>query len=301
MLQFAEGDDVDLTITTRLRIKLPGVAAAMVLAVCAGITLLSSGAAAAQCSTAGLPEGKMPKPTAFAEFLSPEVWTVTTLRAQVTTAAGLPARTTEDVPEKIAAEMYDRDGWIAQELTYLRDGRSDRKMIYQRKEELPPDGVLHYSASNLVVARETMEITADDCGNAVITRTLTDADGGLKEVRTIMHDGNGWEVLATVTDGGGRVQSVTTTTRREDGRPTLIEVRDGEGTVVSRTTREYDERGALLTETVWTPEETTISTFESDVDLNWVVKRNYRMVEAADGGKKNEPVDVLYRFIVSYG
>jgi len=35
--------------------------------------------------------------------------------------------------------------------------------------------------------------------------------------------------------------------------------------------------------------------------LNWVVKRNYRMVEAADGGKKNEPVDVLYRFIVSYG
>ena len=43
---------------------------------------------------------------------------------------------------------------------------------------------------------------------------------------------------------------------------------------------------------LWTPEETTISTFESDVDLNWVVKRN------SDGrgrrrGKKNEPVDVF--------
>ena len=203
----------------------------MALAVCA-ITLLLSGAAVAQRSAAAL--GKMPKPTAFAESFTRGM---DRNDPQGTGDYMVDSRALRKTPEKIAAEMYDRDGWIAQELTYLRDGRSDRKMVYQRKEELPPDGVLHYSASNLVVARETMEITAGDCGNAVITRTLTDADGGLKEVRTIMHDGNGWEVLATVTDGGGRVQSVTTTTRREDGRPTLIEVRDGEGTVVSRTTR----------------------------------------------------------------
>lgn len=245
----------------------------------------------------------MPKPTAFAEFLSLEVWTVTTYRAEVSVTPGPVARTSEGVTYKIGADMYGRDGWVAQEFTYLPNGKSDKKLVYQRSaEEGPNDGAIYYSSSNAILARETHEVTVGGDGNAIVTKTLTDAAGAVLEVHTILHNDSGWEVLHTVTDAAGLVTKVITTVRREDGRPTLIETRDGQGSVISRTTRDYNDAGALLTETVWTPEEVIMSTFESDIDLNWIVRRNYRVVPTADPATvKYEPIDVIYRDIIAYG
>lgn len=302
--------------TTRRTISRPRLLRSLVTVVAlvaCTLTLLAAGAtaaaAAAQCIPAELPSGKAPKPTSFAEFLSPEVWTVTTYRAEVTAASatGPTAQVSEGKPTKIAATMYGRDGWIAQDINYLPDGKADRKIIYQRTaDEGPNEGVIYYSGNNVILTRETIAVTIGDDGNAVVVRTLTSAGGDLLEVHTIAHDDHGWEVLHTVADAAGLVTQVITTVRREDGRPTLIEVRDGAGALVSKTTRAYNDAGELITETVWTPEEVIISTFESDIDHNWIVKRNYRVVpvEAAVGGQgatKQEPIDVIYREISAYG
>ena len=271
------------------------------LALCAVLAVGAAGAAA-PCVIPGVPEGSEPKPTVLADELQLGIWIVLLERAEMIADPSAPGGYREGERVRISSTMYDNDGWISQHITYRPDGRSESKTIYLRTAATGPnEGASYYTGDNKIFARETIEFSAAEDGTAIMTRTITDADGNLQEVHTVQHDENGLEVESTVAGPDGAVKYTTVTQRDAKGRPIVVEVRDAEGVLLSKTEREYDALGALAAETTWTPQEVISSTFESDWNQWWVVRRNYRLVTEADGRVKRVPLDVIYRSMTEYG
>ncbi|MEA4883942.1 MAG: hypothetical protein VB144_09885 [Clostridia bacterium] len=250
----------------------------------------------------GIAAASQAAPELFSEMLSGPIWTVIYEAASVHPDSAHPGAFVEGTPVRANLRLFDSAGWLIQDIAYSVDGSASVKSITSVDGQGIPVSVLHYSGKNALMARESIQRSAADDGGLSFVRTVWAVDGTLTSTTVVRCDRSGREISREVRTADGVVAV------------TMLNEYDPNGRLRSR--KEYGPAGALTTDTEWDydqsngllvsemrkgPEGEFTSTFELDLDGNWIVKRTSRMIRLQDGSVVLEPNEIIYRSITTHG